>query len=177
MPDAEYIPRPTFESLTANRAGSEYDVLFETLHNLRSVVAWKLANLDDATAKASVVPSATTLLGLVHHLAWVEAWWFQSVFAGRDVDWPFDRDEDRDAEFRMRDEHTVDGILDVYERNVVISNEIISSAPSLDVTVKPGETEYSLRWILAHMIDETARHVGHMDIIREQLDGATGYLP
>ena len=69
MPDAEYIPRPTFESLTANRAGSEYDVLFETLHNLRSVVAWKLANLDDATAKASVVPSATTLLGLVHHLA------------------------------------------------------------------------------------------------------------
>ena len=66
--------------------------------------------------------------------------------------------------------------LDVYEQNVVRANEIIAAA-ELDATVEANDREYSLRWILAHMIDETARHAGHMDIIREQLDGATGYLP
>ena len=149
----------------------------ETLKNLRAVVAWKLAGLDDETAKQSVVDSATTLLGIVHHLAWVEAWWFQEVFGGRSVEYPFDWDADPDAEFRMSDAHTIVGILDVYERNVIRSNELIDAAPDLDTTGRRGDTDYSLRWILTHMIDETARHAGQMDIIREQLDGATGYLP
>lgn len=140
-------------------------------------MAWKLAALDDETAKRSVVDSATTLLGIVHHLAWVEVWWFQEVFAGENVEYPFDWDADADAEFRMTDRHTIGGILDVYEHNVVRSDELIDSASGLDAVGRRGDTEYSLRWILTHMIDETARHAGHMDIIREQLDGSMGYLP
>jgi uncharacterized damage-inducible protein DinB len=172
----DYSPRAALEARTASQAGTEREVLTETLQNLRAVVAWKLSGIDDETAKRSVVDSATTLLGLVHHLAWVEAWWFQDVFAGADVDYPFDWDADPDAEFRMGGNDTVESILDVYEQNVVRANEIIAAA-ELDATVEANDREYSLRWILAHMIDETARHAGHMDIIREQLDGATGYLP
>ena len=60
---------------------------------------------------------------------------------------------------------------------MVVSEEIIAGAPDLDTTGRSEGTEYSLRWILTHMIDETARDAGHMDILREQLDGATGYMP
>ena len=176
MPSAD-TPRAALEALSTSKTGSEREVLTEILHNLRAVVAWKLDGLDDTTAKQSVVDSATTLLGIVHHLAWVEAWWFHQVFAGEDVDYPFDWDADSDAEFRMGDHHTIEGVLDVYERNVVRSNQIIAAAASLDATAEANGTSYSLRWILAHMIDETARHAGHMDIIREQLDGTTGYMP
>lgn len=173
----DYTPREHLSVRPTAKTGSEREVLAGILHNLRAVVAWKLWGLDDETAKRSIVASATTLLGLVHHLAWVEAWWFQEVFAGDEVDYPFDWSIDPDAEFRMTDEHTIDGVLDVYERNVVRSNEIIAAAPSLDAIASADGADYSLRWILTHMIDETARHAGHMDIIREQLDGTTGYLP
>ena len=159
------------------RAGCERETLVETLHNLRAVVAWKLAGLDDESAKASLVSSLTTPLGVVNHLAWVEAWWFQEVFTKAEVDYPFDWDDDADAEFRMTDDHTVANVLRVYEDNVLRSNEIIADAESLESTVRRGEREFSLRWILTHMIDETARHAGHMDILREQIDGATGYRP
>ena len=177
MTDSDMTPREALEARSTRKAGTEREILTDILHNARSVVAWKLAGVDDATAKRSVVESATTLLGIVHHLAWVEAWWFHQVFAGDEVDYPFDWDSDPDAEFRMSDAHTVEGILGVYERNVLRSDEIIAATGSLDEIVRANDTEFSLRWIIVHMIDETARHAGHMDIIREQLDGATGYLP
>ena len=176
MTSDDYTPRRALEARFTSKAGTERETLTGTLSNLRAVVAWKLAGLDDEMAKRSMVDSATTLLGLVHHLAWVEAWWFQHIFAGEIVDYPFGWDEDADAEFRMTDDHTVESVLDVYERNVAKSDEIIAVA-DLGATVKPKKTEYSMRWILVHMIDETARHAGHMDILREQIDGATGYLP
>ena len=69
-------------------------------------MAWKLAGLDDETAKRSVVDSATTLLGIVHHLAWVEVWWFQEVFAGENIEYPFDWDADADAERRSHGHHS-----------------------------------------------------------------------
>lgn len=170
-PEETLVVRPTA------KIGTEREVISGIFRNLRGVVAWKLDGLDDDTAKASVVESATTLLGIAHHLAWVEAWWFQEVFAGLTVEYPFDWEEDSDAEFRMSDEHTVESVLAVYERNARLSDDIIDAAPDLGaLSARPG-TSYSLRWIITHMIDETARHAGHMDIIREQLDGATGYMP
>ncbi len=103
-------------------------------------------------------------------------WWFQDVFAQREVDYGIDWGEDPDAEFRMTDEHTVESVLDGYEESVAAANEIID-AGSLDDQVHRNGRDYTLRWILVHMIDETARHAGHMDILREQLDGETGYFP
>ena len=177
MADTDRTHREALNAHFATTSASERDTLTGTLRNLRAVVAWKLAGLDDEKAKRSVVDSATTLLGIVHHLAWVEAWWFQEVFAGEEVEYPFVWGAGSDAEFHMTDDDTIESILDVYERNVIRSNEIVGAAPDLDATVEANDTEYSLRWILVHMIDETARHAGHMDIIREQVDGATGYLP
>ncbi len=177
MADTDRTHREALNAHFASKNSPERDTLTGTLRNLRAVVAWKLAGLDDEGAKRSVVDSATTLLGIVHHLAWVEAWWFQEVFAGEEVDYPFVLGGGSDAEFHMTDDDTVEGILDVYERNVMRSDVIIAAAPDLGAAVEANGTEYSLRWILAHMIDETARHAGQMDIIREQVDGATGYLP
>ena len=151
-------------------------MLVETLHNLRCVVAWKLEGTSDEAAKRSLVPSLTTLMGVANHLARVEMWWFQDVFAGRDIDYGIDWDEDPDAEFRMTDEHTIAGVLDDYEAAIAESDAIVAAA-SLDDVVHRNDRDYTLRWILVHMIDETARHAGHMDILREQLDGATGYFP
>jgi hypothetical protein len=113
----------------------------------------------------------------VHHLAWVEAWWFQDAFGGITVDYPFDWKVDADAEFRMTQQRSVQSVLALSEANVKRSNEIVAAAPDLETTVHGRGQDHSLRWILVHMIDETARHAGHMDIIREQLDGTTGYQP
>ena len=108
----DYTPREALQTRATAKTGTEREVLTQIPRNLRAVVAWKLAGLDEESAKRSMVASATTLLGIVHHLAWVEAWWFQEVFAGRGVKYPFDWDADPDAEFRMSDAHTIEGILD-----------------------------------------------------------------
>ena len=117
------------------------------------------------------------MLGLVKHLAWVERWWFEHVFGGKDVDFPWS-DEDPDADFRVEPDETVADIVVLYEAAVATSNAIIAGA-DLDDTAKgdSGRGSPSLRWIVGHMIEETARHAGHADIVRELVDGETGYLP
>ena len=132
-----------FIPIGATRAGSERKTLTEALHNLRAVVAWKIFGIDNETAKASAVPSATTLLGFVHHLAWVEAWWFQHVYARQHVDYPFNWSKDEGVEFRMTEKHAVEEVRGIYEANVVRSNEIIAPAPDFETAVQVADNEYS----------------------------------
>ena len=125
----------------------------------------------------STVPSGTSLLGLVKHLAWVERFWFVDVVGGGQVEYPW-TDDDPDADFRIEDHETVESISQLYVDAVAEANAVIDAADSLDVTSTVGDRgPRSLRWVLVHMIEETARHAGHADIIREQIDGTTGYLP
>lgn len=139
----------------------------------RDTLPRKLSGLGDDDVRRRLVPSATTLLGIVKHLAYVERWWFQDVFAGRDIDYPW-TEEDPDAEWRVDPSDTTGEILALYEREVEVSRQIVASAGSLDeVACRPGK-EMTLRWIMVHMLEETARHNGHMDILRELADGATG---
>jgi uncharacterized damage-inducible protein DinB len=120
-----------------------------------------------------MTPSGTSLLGLVKHLAAVEYAWFCQTFGRETEPLPFD-DDDPDADLRAGPHETVQDIVAFYGRARQAADRVIDE---LDVTAT-GQAWFgeavSLRWVLIHMIEETARHAGHMDIVRELIDGRTG---
>ena len=138
----------------------------------RSVMIRKVEGVDDLKLRWSPVPTGTSLGGLIKHLAYVERQWFQETWAGRDVEYPWGED-DPDAEFRVGPDDTKDGLIEFYRQECAVSREI-AAAVSPDDTVPTEEGALSMRWILVHMIEETARHCGHADIIREMIDGSVG---
>lgn len=159
------------------RTGPGKDMLLAMLSNNRAIMAWKLEGLTREQATRAVVESGTSLLGVVKHLAFVERWWFEDFFAGVDVDYPWTRD-DPDADFRIEDDETIDDVIALYKNAVERSDEIMADAQMDDLSVRDRKGErFALRWIVAHMIEETARHAGHADIARELIDGTIGYFP
>lgn len=154
-------------------AGNEKETLLGHLQLARADVVAKCEGLDDEAMRRRLVPSLSTIGGIVNHLAYVERWWFADVFAGRDCTYPW-TDEDPDAEFRVEELLLAD-IVDLYQREGANSDEIVARA-ELDAlarrTVHRGRV--SLRWITLHMLDETARHAGQLDILRELIDSKTG---
>lgn len=151
----------------------EYESLVRFLDFQRQTVASKLEGLSREEALRSPVPSGTSLLALVKHLTHVERFWFQAVFAGRETGFPW-TDDDPDADWRVEDGETVDALLAGYREAVSESDRIIAGVAPDDLS-RHAEHRFTLRWILLHMIEETARHAGHADILREQVDGATGF--
>jgi hypothetical protein len=153
--------------------GEEKTSLRVSLDRHRDVVRWKLEGLDDGQLRRPMTPSGTNLLGLVKHLAGVEYGWFCETFGRATEPLPFVED-DPDADLRVEPHESTADILAFYDRACAAADQAISE---LDVehtgTSWSGET-VSLRWVLIHMIEETARHAGHLDIVRELIDGATG---
>jgi len=146
------------------------------LQQNRSVILWKLEAVAPEAAVTSPVASGSNLLGIVKHLAWVERWWFCDFIGGQSPEYPWSED-DPDADFRITADDSVESIKELYAIAVGEANAVIDAATDLDATGGVGDRARSLRWVLIHMIEETARHAGHMDIIREQVDGSLGYLP
>ena len=156
--------------------GSEKEILHSMLKKNRAVVLWKLDGLTREQATSPGVPSGTSLFGIVKHLAWVERWWFCDFIGSQSFDYPWS-DDDPDADWRAEDGETLEWLRDFYARCCVEADKVID-VTDLEFSVERGGREpRSLRWVLAHMIEETARHAGHADILREQLDGTTGYYP
>ncbi len=160
-----------------DKTASDKQTLIESLDNQRAIAVWRLEGLDDEAATRPMVPSGTNLLGLVKHLAWTDLYWFVEVFAGDRVDYPYP-DDDPAADFRPELGDTVADVIDLYRAHVERCNRVIAGS-DLDMVSKGDQNgvHFSLRWIMVHMITETARHLGHMDIVREQIDGVTGYAP
>jgi uncharacterized damage-inducible protein DinB len=130
--------------------------------------------LSDEQLRQRLVPSLTTILGMVKHLAYVERWWFQDVFDGRPCEYPWS-DSDMDADFRIEPEESTAEILELY-RNECAESAVITERHELD-DISINHTQRppcTLRWTILHMIEETARHAGQADILRELLDGRTG---
>ncbi|MQA88109.1 MAG: DUF664 domain-containing protein [Streptosporangiales bacterium] len=153
--------------------GAEKESLHVSLDRHRDVVLWKVEGLDDEQLRRPMTPSGTNLLGLVKHLAAVEYGWFCQTFGRKTEPLPFDED-DENADLRVTPEETTADILAFYGRARAAADKVIDELGLDDVgTAWFGET-VSMRWVLIHMIEETARHVGHMDIVRELIDGATG---
>lgn len=146
----------------------------------RATLALKCSGLkDDQLRLAAASPSSITLLGLVQHAAEVERNWFQRVFAGQDMP-PIFGENNVDG-YALRPGRGLDEATAVWRAEIARGRELIADA-SLDDSGRlsaqeagfVGDQEVSLRWIMVHMIEEYARHNGHADLIREQIDGLTG---
>ncbi|MFF9343846.1 MULTISPECIES: DinB family protein [unclassified Streptomyces] len=149
----------------------EKSTLSAFLDYLREAVAAKARGLDDEKGRTPGVPSGTSVLGLVKHLTAAELYWFAWAFEGADVEHP-------DFGMEVSDDEDADGLLAAYREAVERSNEIIGrcddlSGPCARPAGKAGVVR-TMRWVLVHMIEETARHAGHADILREQADGSVG---
>ena len=160
---------------------SERQMLCEFLDYHRATFEWKVSGLGDEVHHAPIPSSTLTLGGLLKHLALVEDSWFTSRFAGHDEPEPWASapfDDDPDWDFHSSVDHSLDELLALYRAACDRSRAVVAAAASLDdrsvaVDRRLGQ-HFTLRWILLHMIEETARHNGHADLLREAIDGATG---
>ncbi|MEP7179355.1 MAG: DinB family protein [Pseudonocardiales bacterium] len=153
--------------------GGEKQSLQASLDRHRMAVLWKLDGLDDAELRRAMTSSGTTLLGLVKHLAAVEYGWFCLTFGRETEPLPFD-DDDENADLRVELNESTADILAFYERARAAADQVIDELDVEDEgTAWFGDT-VTMRWVLIHMIEETARHAGHADIVRELIDGMTG---
>ena len=154
-------------------AGGERETIEAFLDYHRDTLLMKVDGLSDEDLRRVMVPSGVSILGLVKHLAHVERWWFRRTFLDEPVERPWTED-DPDADFRIEPHETTAEILDLYRGAVDESRAACAAASLEDAARRPERSHYTLRWILLHMLEETARHNGHADIFRETIDGVTG---
>jgi uncharacterized damage-inducible protein DinB len=144
----------------------------------RAIVHLKCDGLSEADAHRAVLPTSPlmTIAGIVSHLRWTEHCWFEVLFLGRSAVGPQFADGPDDADM-MVDGAPLAELLEDYARECAVSNRIVADHSLDDVGQNRdfGAGAATLRWMLIHMVEETARHVGHLDIIRELLDGQKGY--
>ncbi|MGH8776771.1 MAG: DinB family protein [Jiangellaceae bacterium] len=155
---------------------AERPMLEQFLDFHRATVHLKVAGLSEDDAWRRFVPSLTSAAGIVKHLYYVEQGWFRSRLAGEQdlfVPWT---DENPDADFERAEGDSVEGLLASYAEQCDRSRAVAASMQLDDLAAAPGRDgrHTTLRWVLVHMIEETARHNGHLDLIREIVDGQTG---
>jgi uncharacterized damage-inducible protein DinB len=142
----------------------------------RATVRMKCDGVSDLDAQRAPLPSSPTMTiaGLVSHLRWVEHGWFEVSFLGASDRSP-SAAQDPHAQWRVPDVPLV-RLLDDYEQQCARSREIVAAQEldELEAWVPEGMEVVSLRWIVGHLIEETARHLGHLDALRELADGSTG---
>ena len=144
----------------------------------RETLEHKCAGLDPTQlAKRAVGRSALSLLGLVRHAAESERFWFRQVMAGQELPPLFSSPTTPDGAFDVAsaDAQMVAQAWQAWQAEIAFADRFVDAAPDLELTGnEPGEGPVSLRWVLMHMVEEYARHNGHADLLREQIDGAVG---
>ena len=162
-------------------SGSEFELLTSFLDFQRATMLLKADGLSAEQLAQRLPTSSLTLAGLLNHLALVEDTWFRVRFLGlpdhelwAGNDW----DADPDWEFRTATELAPDEVRRRYEEACARSREVVAQAANLDQlsvgTSRRTGRHWDLRWVLLHMIEETARHAGHADLLREAIDGTVG---
>lgn len=163
---------------TTNEADGERAALRHFLDYQRNAVLGIVDGLDEKAWHRPIVPSGWTPAGLVAHLGGAERHWFQEVVLGREDHLPWDEGmPDYDPEMPLTCERPVADVIAYYKEQCARSNAVLDAvaltvAP-LGLHGGPGEDEPpNVRWIVLHMIEETACHSGHLDIARELADGS-----
>jgi uncharacterized damage-inducible protein DinB len=160
--------------------GGELATLTGFLDWYRKTLELKCSGLDaEALARRSVEPSKMSLLGLVRHMSDVERGWFRWFMAGEDVPDRFSSKSDPDGDWdgAKPDPAVVEEAWAAWREEVAFAEQFVAAAPGLDLIgkrVDSGRGKLSLRWVLTHMVEEYARHIGHADLLRERIDGAVG---
>jgi uncharacterized damage-inducible protein DinB len=148
-------------------AGGEAETLHALLQFQRESLLRKVSDLDEAAARQSPVGSETTLLWLIKHIARAEITWVLYRFAGQDVAVPDDKPDPAD---------TLVSVAQAYRDTWRRVDAVAFARPRLDelCQCQDADPPVNLRWVLMHLLEETARHAGHADILRELIDGKTG---
>ena len=156
-------------------AAQEREMLNSWLEFHRDTLALKCDGLTgDQLRQRAVPPSSLSLLGLVRHMAEGERQWFAMVLGGEQIPYHYYTDDDPEAEFDDLDDADVAEAFETWRSECADARRRAAAAPSLDVTATWRGQEFSLRWIMVHMVEEYARHNGHADLLRERIDGTVG---
>ncbi|MCQ9131031.1 MULTISPECIES: DinB family protein [Streptomyces] len=143
----------------------------------RDTARAKCADLSDADARRAPLPGSPLMTpsGLISHLRWVEYYWFRVVLLGEEDEGPW-TDEDPDREMRIAVDLPLVDLLDEYAEHAAAHRALVADHDLDTRAVRPARDgrHVDLRWILLHLIEETARHNGHLDVLRELIDGTTG---
>lgn len=155
--------------------GDERTQLTTFLDYQRATVVSKCTGLTEEQARRAHVPSElTTIAGLLGHLTLNEFYWFSVVLDGQEDTWEEAFKTDPDAEFRLAMSASMPSLLDEYQAECERGRQIVAKL-DLDAEVPfRGDRQVNVRWVVTHMVEETARHLGHLDLLRELTDGATG---
>lgn len=147
--------------------GDERETLHALLQYQRESFVRKVTGVSEEQARVVLVGSGTNLLWLTKHLARAEALWMQIRFAGRSVTLPDDE---------VHPDDTAAAATDAYRRTWPATDAESAAASSLDARCRGVDdgAPANLRWVLMHLLEETARHAGHADVLRELIDGRTG---
>jgi uncharacterized damage-inducible protein DinB len=161
-------------------AAPELSLLEQYLDYQRETALAKADGLSREQMAMALPSSGLTLAGLLYHLALVEESWMEVRFSGRadrqpwvEVDW----DSDPDWEFHTATTLEPEQVRDRYREACDRSRHVVADASGpdqLSVTTLGDGRHFTLRWVLLHLIEETARHAGHADLLREAIDGTVG---
>ncbi|MFC7374117.1 DinB family protein [Brachybacterium sp. GCM10030267] len=154
----------------------EVETLAGFLDFLRATIVWKVEGLSDEQASARLVGSDTTVTGMIRHLADTERSWFREVLGGVPADeagYAWSRGHDAEQEWSLEDGASLEEALADYRAATEASRAQLAGREP-DEELRGTREARTVRWVLAHMVEETARHAGQLDILTELLDGRTG---
>jgi uncharacterized damage-inducible protein DinB len=159
------------------KVADERTMLDAWLDRHRETLLWKCEGLtDDQLRRRAVPPSSLSLLGLVRHMSEVERGWFAS-FAGADASDIYCSQAQPEEDFHGVDDADVMADFAIFRAEIDSARRLVAQRSLDETEVLFGKEEYSLRWIMVHMIEEYARHNGHADLLREGIDGVVGDFP
>ena len=178
IPAQNYSPRWASDTRTPlPNVGDERLILTAFLDWYRQTFELKCSGVaPERLSEKGIPPSTMSLHGLLRHLAGVERWWFRQQFAGEDIPLLYYSDDNPNEDFEVLDGDVGEAFI-AWRQECALARQIVAGAPSLDETGTERATgePISLRRIIVAMIGEYAQHVGHADLLRERIDGATGY--
>ena len=168
VPPTLKVPRPDEQALT-----DEMTILRGWLTYLRGSALHKVDGLSEDELRWKPTQTSNSLGGILMHLGFSERLWLRVVIDDEqmDMDWTADRYA---PTFVVPEGWTLKDVIDFYQTETALADRVLDKAESLDQRSKAAMRPTSLRWALTHLVEEVARHCGHMDITRELIDGSTG---
>jgi hypothetical protein len=163
-PPRLHVPRPE-----EGAPRDEMPMARAWLQHLRESAVYKLEGLTPEQLAWRPAPTANSLGVIVVHLGYAERLWARAIFAGEPMDMGW-----RTRMFELPAGWDVDHVVAFYRAETEAVDAVLDAAGSFDLPSSGDLRPTTLRWVVLHLIEETARHVGHMDITRELLDGSTG---
>jgi uncharacterized damage-inducible protein DinB len=173
-PDSSPVPGATRPQLSVPRPdeatpAGELTMARGWLTHLRESAIFKLNDLDDDQLVWRPTPQANSLGGIVVHLGYAERQWFRAIFAGESMDMSW-----LSHMFEVPEGWSTADVVAFYRQETAAADVVLDTVTTLDLPTAADFRPSTLRWVVVHMIEEIARHLGHMDITRELIDGRTG---